>query len=204
MSQSNMHRSAGVLAPLFSIYSGKSIGVGDFSDLKLLIDWAKSSGNSIIQLLPMNEVGLLFCPYDSISSFAIEPAYVTISPKKKENLKKTFPAGKPYVDYSVKKEKVKIDQANQAEQITDKILDLLIGPGDLLGQDRRHHFVAPLRPGAAFHASAIQPCHALSTISKRRPHRPPTSAGFQSSSWPDRHWRCSRRCGFLPGWPVVP
>ncbi|MBI3991489.1 MAG: 4-alpha-glucanotransferase, partial [Candidatus Omnitrophica bacterium] len=56
---------AGVLVPLFSVYSRKSIGVGELHDLKLLIDWAKLSGNSIIQLLPLNEVGSLFCPYDS-------------------------------------------------------------------------------------------------------------------------------------------
>ena len=108
MPELKIQRRAGVLAPLFSIYSRKSIGIGDFSDLKLLIDWAQNSGNSIIQLLPMNEVGSLFCPYDSISSFAIEPSYVSISSPKTEGLKKTFPVGKQYVDYSVKKEKVKI------------------------------------------------------------------------------------------------
>ena len=109
---------AGVLVPLFSVYSKKSLGIGELADLKLLIDWAGQSGNSIIQLLPLNEVGSLFCPYDSISSFALEPAYIcfeempvashkTIQAKIK-NLKHFFPAGKEYVDYAIKKEKMQL------------------------------------------------------------------------------------------------
>ena len=109
---------SGVSLPLFSLYSKKSIGIGDFSDLKLLIDWALLTGNSIIQLLPMNEAGPLFCPYDGLSSFALEPSYISLdllpSAKNKtiaariENLRKTFPCAKPYVDYTVKTEKIKL------------------------------------------------------------------------------------------------
>ncbi|MFA5145577.1 MAG: 4-alpha-glucanotransferase [Candidatus Omnitrophota bacterium] len=110
---------AGVLAPLFSVYSKKSIGIGDLADLKLLIDWAAVTGNSIIQLLPLNETGSLFCPYDSISSFALEPAYIsfedipaavsdrTIQVKIKD-LKRHFPAGKGHLDYAIKKEKIQL------------------------------------------------------------------------------------------------
>jgi 4-alpha-glucanotransferase len=75
-----LKRRAGILAPLFSIYSKNSLGIGDFEDLKLLIDWSSECGYSIIQLLPMNEVGPTFCPYDSISSFALEPAYARLKP----------------------------------------------------------------------------------------------------------------------------
>lgn len=107
---------AGVLAPLFSIYSKKSLGIGDFSDLKLFIEWAQASGNSMLQLLPMNEVGPLFCPYDSLSSFALEPIYIALQnmalakggpiEKKITELKKIFPAGKHFVNYAVKHEKI--------------------------------------------------------------------------------------------------
>jgi len=69
---------AGVLIPLFTVYSKNSFGIGDFADLKRIIDWVKLSGNSVIQLLPMNEVGPLFCPYDALSSFALEPAYICL------------------------------------------------------------------------------------------------------------------------------
>src|SRR3989338_8693612 len=67
---------AGILIPLFCVYSEKSIGIGDFSDLKLVIDWAAATKNSITQLLPLNELGITFCPYDSLSSFALEPLYL--------------------------------------------------------------------------------------------------------------------------------
>ncbi|MCX5713183.1 MAG: 4-alpha-glucanotransferase, partial [Candidatus Omnitrophica bacterium] len=109
---------AGVVIPLFSVYSKNSIGIGDFSDLRSLIDWAHLSGNSIVQLLPMNETGAAFCPYDALSSFALEPAYLSIQdlPKagsksiqeKIRQVKELFPAGKPHLDYRVKKAKLSI------------------------------------------------------------------------------------------------
>lgn len=113
-----MIRRAGVLAPLFSLYSRQSLGIGEFADLKLLVDWCVKTGNSLIQLLPLNEMGPLSCPYDSISSFALEPAYISLrllpAAKKDsmkehlENLTKTFPANTPYADYRVKQEKLRI------------------------------------------------------------------------------------------------
>ena len=101
---------AGVLIPLFTVHSKDSFGIGDFGDLKLVIDWAKSTGNSIIQLLPMNEVGGLYCPYDAISSFALEPSYICLQdfpvlrkmkfePKTNSNL---------YVDYALKNVKLQL------------------------------------------------------------------------------------------------
>jgi 4-alpha-glucanotransferase len=109
---------AGILVPLFSIYSRKSTGIGNFRDLKLLIDWAKLSGNSIIQLLPLNELGSLFCPYDSLSSFALEPSYISLEdiPGANKNslegrinqLKEEFPTGKAHLDYRIKKEKFQV------------------------------------------------------------------------------------------------
>jgi len=108
-------RRAGALIPLFSVYSGNSAGIGDFNDLELLVDWCSESGNSILQLLPMNEVGMTFCPYDAISSFALEPAYISLNslaPARKKfvraginSLKKKFPAGSAHVDYGIKKAK---------------------------------------------------------------------------------------------------
>lgn len=109
-------RRSGVLVPLFSVHSKNSVGIGDFSDLTLLCEWAEATGNSIIQLLPMNEVGSVFCPYDSISSFALEPMYISLSQlsvstateEKIESLKKKFPTGAKLVDYKIKKEKLRI------------------------------------------------------------------------------------------------
>jgi 4-alpha-glucanotransferase len=109
---------SGVLVPLFSVYSKNSFGIGDFSDLKLTIDWAARTGNTILQLLPMNEMGGVFCPYDSLSSFALEPVYISLLdlplPKDKslkrqiENLQKNIPKPIDYLDYSIKDEKMRI------------------------------------------------------------------------------------------------
>ena len=109
---------AGVLVPLSLVYSKNSFGIGDFSDLKLSIDWLRETGSSILQLLPMNEMGSLFCPYDSLSSFGLEPLYISLLslplPKGKsfkrqiENLRKNLPNAALYVDYSMKKEKVRL------------------------------------------------------------------------------------------------
>lgn len=113
-----LKKRTGILIPLFSVYSRNSIGIGDLEDLKLIIDWANKTGNSIIQLLPMNELGSLSCPYDSLSSFALEPVYISLSqlPQAKsseivieiEKIKKSFPVGKTYVDYRIKNEKINL------------------------------------------------------------------------------------------------
>ncbi|MDD5423581.1 MAG: 4-alpha-glucanotransferase, partial [Candidatus Omnitrophica bacterium] len=109
---------AGILAPLFSVYSKDSIGIGDFDDLKLLIEFCHKSGCSILQLLPMNETGSTFCPYDAVSSFALEPMYISLvalpgaSDKtiqaKIEAARKANPSGQKHVDYKIKDEKIKL------------------------------------------------------------------------------------------------
>lgn len=101
-------RRAGILAPLFSIYSENSLEIGDFEDLKLLIDWASECGYSIIQLLPMNEVGPTFCPYDSISSFALEPVYVHLKPSSPGKIRSSQESSNPRVDYNIKDEKMRL------------------------------------------------------------------------------------------------
>ena len=108
--QVGFKRRAGVLIPLFTVYSKNSYGVGDLGDLKLVIDWAKSTANSIIQLLPMNEVGPLFCPYDALSSFALEPAYICLKDfpviSRKEFNSSWIDVN--HVDYALKAEKLQL------------------------------------------------------------------------------------------------
>jgi 4-alpha-glucanotransferase len=109
-------RRAGVTTPLFSVYSRKSIGIGEAPDLKALVDWCKAAGLSIIQLLPLNDVGFEFRPYDSQSSLALDPMYLSLDgllgcelesfTQDIAKLRKKFPAGKGRVDYGVKKAKL--------------------------------------------------------------------------------------------------
>ena len=74
---------AGVSMPVFSIRTNNSFGVGDFSDIKKVIDWASSIGLSMIQVLPVNDTILTNTfldsyPYNAISVFALHPLYINI------------------------------------------------------------------------------------------------------------------------------
>ncbi|MBN8585832.1 MAG: 4-alpha-glucanotransferase [Ignavibacteria bacterium] len=73
-----LKRRAGAALPLYSVFSAESTGVGEIPDLRLLGKWCKNTGISIIQLLPLNDVGGDFAPYNSVSSFAIDPMYLAI------------------------------------------------------------------------------------------------------------------------------
>lgn len=109
-------RRAGVAVPLFSLYSANSVGIGEIPDLKLLIDWCAKTGMSIIQLLPLNDVGNDFAPYNSISSFALDPMYLAISRIKGSDvseygdklarLKKKYRPVFKRVNYKIKKAKI--------------------------------------------------------------------------------------------------
>jgi len=74
-------KGAGVGLPVFSIRTKKSFGVGDFDDLKLLIDWASKVGLKLIQVLPLNDtIGTHtdedVLPYAAITAFALNPLFL--------------------------------------------------------------------------------------------------------------------------------
>lgn len=76
-------RGAGVAMPVFGLRSAKSFGVGEFTDIPLLIDWAKKTGLKLIQLLPVNDTTATHTRYDSypygaISAFAMHPLYINL------------------------------------------------------------------------------------------------------------------------------
>lgn len=76
-------RGAGVAIPVFSLRSEKDFGIGEFSDLRLIVDWAVANGMSIIQLLPVNDTTRKgewkdSYPYSPISSFALHPLYINL------------------------------------------------------------------------------------------------------------------------------
>jgi 4-alpha-glucanotransferase len=71
---------AGLLAPLFALRGRDDFGVGDVGALREFIDWAAEQGFRIVQLLPVNEVGNDNSPYNAISSVALEPTTIEITP----------------------------------------------------------------------------------------------------------------------------
>lgn len=73
-------RIAGILAPLFALRSDRDLGVGDIATLRELIDWSAAAGFRLVQLLPINETGADNSPYMAVSSAAIEPTTLEISP----------------------------------------------------------------------------------------------------------------------------
>ena len=79
----NPWRGAGVAVPVFSLRSRRSMGVGDFADLRLLVDLAASSGLRMVQLLPINDTCVHGTwwdsyPYSSLSVFALHPMYLRV------------------------------------------------------------------------------------------------------------------------------
>jgi 4-alpha-glucanotransferase len=76
-------KGAGVAVPVFSLRSRQSMGVGEFLDLKLLIDWAKMTGLKMVQILPVNDTVATHTwvdsyPYAAISVFALHPIYLNV------------------------------------------------------------------------------------------------------------------------------
>ncbi len=65
--------------PLFWLKSPNSCGIGDFSDLKLLIDWCALINWQIIQLLPLCDTWDETSPYSAISATSLNWIYVDIS-----------------------------------------------------------------------------------------------------------------------------
>ncbi len=80
----NSFHGAGVAIPVFSLRSKSSFGVGEFSDIPLLADWAKKTGLKLIQLLPLNDTTATHTwvdsyPYAAISAFALHPMFINLA-----------------------------------------------------------------------------------------------------------------------------
>ena len=74
-------KGAGTAIPVFALRSADDFGVGEFYDLKKMVDWAASTGQSILQLLPINDTTMLHTwedsyPYNPNSTFALHPQFL--------------------------------------------------------------------------------------------------------------------------------
>lgn len=77
-------RVAGTVIPLFSLRSAHGWGIGDFGDIKLMADWLSSTGQNILQLLPVNDTTVCggnedSYPYNCVSVYALNPIYTDMS-----------------------------------------------------------------------------------------------------------------------------
>lgn len=76
-----MFRGTGTAIPVFSLRTNESMGVGDFADLRKMVDWAALTQQQLIQLLPVNDTSSTKTwrdsyPYSAISAFALHPIYL--------------------------------------------------------------------------------------------------------------------------------
>ncbi|MGZ4020113.1 MAG: 4-alpha-glucanotransferase, partial [Flavisolibacter sp.] len=79
----NKWKGSGLAIPVFSLRSNNSFGVGEFNDIKLLVDWANETGLKMIQILPINDTSATHTwkdsyPYAAISAFALHPIYINL------------------------------------------------------------------------------------------------------------------------------
>ena len=74
---------AGTLIPVFSLRSKGSFGVGDFGDLKMMIDWIAETNQKVLQILPVNDTTSTHTwtdsyPYSAFSIFALHPQFADL------------------------------------------------------------------------------------------------------------------------------
>ncbi|MDR3226774.1 MAG: 4-alpha-glucanotransferase [Prevotellaceae bacterium] len=79
----NAWRGSGTAIPVFALRTENSCGIGDFSDLKLFIDWLKKTNQTLLQILPINDSCAFFdyrdsSPYSAISMYALHPIYINL------------------------------------------------------------------------------------------------------------------------------
>ncbi len=103
------YRGAGTAIPVFALRTEDDFGVGEFTDIPSFVDWMTRTGQSILQLLPINDTTRKGAwgdsyPYNPISSFALHPIYVHLpavgvkADKEYKALQKELNAEK-FVDY---------------------------------------------------------------------------------------------------------
>ena len=78
-----MYHAAGVAVPVFALRTENGFGVGEFTDLKGLADWAAKTNLSVLQILPINDTTANYTwtdsyPYAAISVYALHPQYLSV------------------------------------------------------------------------------------------------------------------------------
>src|SRR5574344_1316032 len=151
-------RGAGTVIPVFSLRSKTSFGVGDFGDLKKMIDWVALTRQRVLQILPINDTSITHTwtdsyPYNSISIYALHPQYADLNalPALKDKKQKAeFEAlraelnAQPQIDY---------ERVNKAKMDYLKAIFAQEGKAMMAGKDYKAFFAANqqwLVPYAAF------------------------------------------------------
>ena len=75
-------RLAGTLVPVFALRHEKDFGIGDTKAVLDAISFCAEHKLGLLQLLPINETGADNSPYNAISSVALDPVYLTLTPEE--------------------------------------------------------------------------------------------------------------------------
>lgn len=139
-------RVAGTLVPVFSLRSKDSFGIGDFGDLKKMIDWVSLTKQRLLQILPINDTTITHTwtdsyPYSCISIFALHPQYVDLTKlpeladksqrERFEALRKELNA-LPQIDY---------ERVNAAKEEYLKLIYKQVGKTVIASRDFKNFFV---------------------------------------------------------------
>ena len=139
-------RVAGTLVPVFSLRSKDSFGIGDFGDLKKMIDWVSLTKQRLLQILPINDTTITHTwtdsyPYSCISIFALHPQYVDLTKlpeladksqrERFEALRKELNA-LPQIDY---------ERVNEAKEEYLKLIYKQVGKTMIASRDFKNFFV---------------------------------------------------------------
>ena len=130
-------RGAGVAIPVFSLRTKESAGVGEFLDLKALIDWAEKTGMKLVQILPINDTVATHrwtdsYPYAAISVFALHPLYLRMSAmgqlRDKKEMKQFLDKAKklnenPEMDYEAVMKLKSVFYKKIYDETKDKVLN---------------------------------------------------------------------------------
>ncbi|MFT6867243.1 MAG: 4-alpha-glucanotransferase [Cyclobacteriaceae bacterium] len=76
-------KAAGIAIPVFSIRTNESAGVGEFTDILKMVDWAAKIKMKVLQVLPVNDTIATQTwkdsyPYAAISVHALHPIYASM------------------------------------------------------------------------------------------------------------------------------
>lgn len=126
------YKGIGTSIPVFSIKTEDSFGIGDFTDLKKMIDWAALTHQQLIQLLPVNDTTTTKTwrdsyPYSAISIYALHPIYLGCREYKLKDVKKL----NSYIEKAVKlNELPEIDYEKVLKLKLDFSRDLFLQDGE--------------------------------------------------------------------------
>lgn len=69
---------SGVAVPLTAVRTRAQLGVGEFSDLPVLAQWAASIGLDLVQILPVQDTGSDASPYAARTAFGLHPLHLRL------------------------------------------------------------------------------------------------------------------------------